>query len=267
MGKLEQTPVLSPEEGVACAVVNPAGSSPVLLVCEHASNVIPASLQALGLDDDARQSHVAWDPGALAVAQELSRILDATLVHARFSRLVYDCNRPPEAESAMPPRSEVFDIPGNTGLTPAEREARTKALYVPFTETLSGEISRRTQQGRPPVLVTIHSFTPVYYGKQREVELGILHDADTALADAMLDAQDETTLLTRRNEPYGPDDGVTHTLQLHGLGNGLPNVMIEVRNDMLESPVQQKKVAQDLAAMLERALKSITLPETEVPDV
>lgn len=264
MSKHEQAPLLSPDEGAASVITNPAGTSAVLLVCEHAANAIPASLDGLGLTSEVRESHVSWDPGALPVAQELSRILDAALVHARFSRLAYDCNRPPEAASAMPERSEIFDIPGNKALSPTARDARAKALYEPFTNMLAHEITRRTEQGRPPVLVTIHSFTPVYHGKPREVELGILHDTDATLADAMLKASHETTMITRRNEPYGMADGVTHTLKLHALSNGLLNVMIEIRNDLLATVPLQKKAAQDIAVLLETALHSLSLTSTEV---
>ncbi len=91
------------------------GEEPVLLVCEHASQRLPERIGSLGLSPDALSSHIAWDPGALAVCRLLSAALDATLVYQRFSRLVYDCNRPPEAESAMPQTSEIFAIPGNQG--------------------------------------------------------------------------------------------------------------------------------------------------------
>ncbi len=264
MGQYEETQLLSAEEGAAVAVTNQEGSSPFLIVCEHASKTIPAGLGGLGLDAGAANSHIAWDPGALAVATELSQILDAPLVEARFSRLAYDCNRPPEAAGAMPEKSEIYDIPGNRNLSPEARARRVRELYEPFSRALTNAITTRVLQGRPPVLVTIHSFTPVYFGEQREVELGILHDEDTTLADAMLANADKTTMLARRNEPYGAADGVTHTLKLHAIPNGLLNVMIEVRNDLLTTGAEQKKVAAELADMLRAALSSLeTTPVTE----
>lgn len=253
MGRLIDTTDL---EGTAAAQLHNAdGKGQVLLVCEHASNRIPAALDNLGLDEATRLSHIAWDPGALAVAQEISRVLDARLVASTVSRLVYDCNRPPESPGAMPKRSEVFDIPGNQNLNEAEKAARVATVYEPFRTLLADTIATSPT---PPVLVTIHSFTPVYLGKQRDVEIGILHDSDTRLADAMLDlAPKHTDMNTRRNDPYGPADGVTHTLKLHALPNGLMNVMIEVRNDLIADADQQRAVGKMLAELVADALTAI----------
>ena len=250
--------ILSVEEGDPVALENAIARGPVILVCEHASRVLPRSLGTLGLPEEALASHIAWDPGALAVSRLVARRLDATLLHQRFSRLVYDCNRPPESPAAMPEKSEIFDVPGNAGLDQAARDARTEALYLPFREKLSRLVKARTAEGRPPVIVTMHSFTPIYFGKQRDVEIGILHDADTRLADAMLaEAAIDGRYDARRNEPYGPEDGVTHTLKEHGLSNGLANVMIEVRNDLIRDEAGQEVVAGYLTGLLGKSLSAI----------
>lgn len=247
--------ILTGEEGDPVALENESARGRVILVCEHASRLLPKSLGTLGLSQEALASHIAWDPGALAVARRMAKSLDATLVFQRFSRLVYDCNRPPESPAAMPEKSEVFDVPGNAGLDQAARDARTEALYLPFRDTLADLVQSRIAGGRAPVIVTMHSFTPVYFGKPREVEIGILHDADTRIADGMLAAAKTAGLYTvRRNEPYGPEDGVTHTLREHGLANGLPNVMIEVRNDLIRDEVGQGVVADYLAGLLSESL-------------
>lgn len=214
---------------------------------------------SLGLSPEALVSHIAWDPGALAVSQLLVKSLDAALIYQRFSRLVYDCNRPPEAEAAMPPVSEVFEIPGNAAISAAERLARTEALYVPFTDAISGFIATRKAHGRPPVMVTMHTFTPVYHGKKRDVEIGILHDEDSRLADAMLAAAGKSArYAVRRNEPYGPADGVTHTLIKHGLKNGLLNVMIEIRNDLVSDEIGQRVMADYLTGLLGESLAALS---------
>lgn len=246
--------ILTQTDGLSYEVINPDGPSPILFVCEHASKTIPPSLNGLGLDTAVTNSHVAWDPGAMAVARLLSQTFNASLIAARYSRLVYDCNRPPEAAGAMPAKSEIFEILGNQGITEAECAARIREIYEPFSAAISTEIASRNA----PVLVTIHSFTPVYFGAQRHVELGILHDTDSRLADAMLKLECEMNV--QRNAPYGPEDGVTHTLQLHALPNGLLNVMIEVRNDLIADEVGQKRVADGLANMLRTALSTL-IPE------
>ncbi|PCJ74205.1 MAG: N-formylglutamate amidohydrolase, partial [Rhodobacteraceae bacterium] len=146
------------QEGVVAAI-NSSGQGDFVLVCEHASRFIPAEFKNLGLENDVLHSHVAWDPGALGVAEEISTQLDAPLVAQRISRLVYDCNRPPESESAMPAKSEIFDVPGNINLSPSQRQARVDQYYLPFQHTLSAQIDSHTARTLPPALVTIHSFT------------------------------------------------------------------------------------------------------------
>ena len=258
---LVERPLLSEAEGDPVAVVNPAGASPFLFVCEHASRRMPASLGNLGLTGDALTSHIAWDPGALAVAEDMAEALDAPLVHQRFSRLVYDCNRPPESPGAMPETSEIYEIPGNRGLSPADRLRRTEGLYLPFHHAVADLLAARKRAGRETVIVTMHSFTPVYLGKPRAVEIGILHDADSRLADAMLAAvKAEDAYDIRRNEPYGPEDGVTHTLIKHGVSNGLMNVMIEVRNDLISDRDGQRVMADYLATLLGEGLAALRIP-------
>jgi predicted N-formylglutamate amidohydrolase len=177
------------------------------------------------------------------------------LVYQRFSRLVYDCNRPPEAAGAMPERSEVYDIPGNAGLSDEEKKARTEALYVPFHAAIRALIRDRKAVGQDTVIVTVHSFTPVFHGKARAVEIGILHDDDSRLADGMLAvANAAPQYKVERNEPYGPADGVTHTLILHGVANGLRNVMIEVRNDLIADQAGQGVVTGYLTRLLQQSL-------------
>ncbi len=247
--------VLSEQEGECVAVERPDGSSPVVVICEHASSRLPERFGDLGLSEDARNSHIAWDPGALAVARGLSRNLDAPLIYQRFSRLIYDCNRPPGSPAAMPEVSEIYDIPGNRQLDSEERRARTDALYLPFHQRIRDLLSRRTALGMASVIVTIHSFTPIYNGQYREVELGILHDTDDRLANRMLAlAGDASLYRTERNQPYGPQHGVTHTLQLHGVSNQLKNVMIEVRNDLIVDDVGQGVMADYLTGLIQRSL-------------
>ncbi|MCP5080592.1 MAG: N-formylglutamate amidohydrolase [Alphaproteobacteria bacterium] len=246
---------LEPGDRGSFSLLNADGDGPAVIVCEHASHFIPEAYANLGLDGEAPTSHVAWDPGANLVAERLSTLFNAPYVRGEVSRLIYDCNRPPEATSAMPARSELFDIPGNAGLDQAERDRRTRTVYEPFK---GGVEEVMAAAGPDAALVTIHSFVPIYHGKPRAVELGILHDADTRLADAMLAAAPRhTTMNTLRNEPYGPEDGVTHTLKLHGLSNGVPNVMIEIRNDLVATPEACKQVAEMLHGLISEALAEV----------
>jgi len=161
--------------------------------------------------------------------------------------LVYDCNRPPDAPDAMPSKSEIFDIPGNAHLSQSERDSRVKTFYRPFQLA----VRRLMERVNDPILVTVHSFTPVYHGKKRSVEIGILHDKDARFADAMLEtANDHTNAIVRRNKPYGPEDGVTHTLKEHGINGGYYNVMLEIRNDLIKTTQQQDSMAKVIAGWI-----------------
>jgi predicted N-formylglutamate amidohydrolase len=239
-------------------VINPQGTSDVVLVCEHASSFIPLEFHDLGLGREELASHIAWDPGALAVARTMSARLDAVLVAQRVSRLVYDCNRPPESASAVPEESEIYRVPGNTGLTAAARRARAARYYFPFRDTLAAVIDKRLAAGRSPVVVTIHSFTPIFRGVARDVEIGILHDIDARLADALLAAgAGDGSRVMRRNEPYGPADGVTHTLIEQAVSRRLLNVMIEIRNDLIRDPDQQAAMARLLSDLVSVAYDAV----------
>jgi len=236
-------------------VENAGGTAPALIVCEHASNAIPATLHRLGLAPGDEMSHAAWDPGALGVARALAGALDAPLISATVSRLVHDCNRPAGTPEAMPARTETIRVPGNEGLSEPERALRGRLYYRPFFEALS-----RTLDARPGhcALVSVHSFTPVWHGVARQVQLGILHDTDIRLAQAVLrHAPAHTDLRLGRNEPYGPEDGVTHTLRVHGVDKGRANVMVEIRNDLIADEAAQAEMGAMLARVLKGALSDL----------
>lgn len=249
-------------DAIPPVIDNAQAASRVILVCEHASRVIPTAWGTLGLTAEQQAAHIAWDPGALAVAQGLSSRLDAVLVHAQASRLVYDLNRAPDQRGAMAIRSEDQDIPGNRGLTAADRMLRTAALYLPFHDTLHGVIAARIAAGRAPVVVTIHSFTPVWFGTPRAVEFGVIHDEDPTLARAILDRAGATGMDCRLNEPYSAADDVTHTLRLHATPYRLPNAMLEIRNDLIATPAACAAMAETLAPVIAGAVASLPMKES-----
>lgn len=232
------------------AAVTEGASAPaeILFVCEHASCAFPEQFGTLGLSDEVLRSHVAWDPGALDLARDLAARFESTVVGGGVSRLLYDCNRPPQAPDAVPTRSEIFDIPGNVGLSAQARDTRVSEIYEPFCAA----VSEALVQVKPRALVTVHSFTPIYHGAPRAVEIGILHDVDSRLADGMLETMQDCRYDTQRNEPYGPEHGVTHSLQLYAQTPPLLNVMLEVRNDLLEDAAS----ASDVADVIEKALRA-----------
>jgi len=237
-----------PENDGIVKVTNADGVANLVLVCEHASCYIPARFNNLGLTPEAAVSHIAWDPGAYEVATRLSALLDAPLVAQQVSRLIYDCNRPEHDPRAMPEKSEIYAIPGNENLSADDRQQRIDAFYTPFHDKLASVIEDKRRTGQQPDIITVHSFTPVFLNKKRDVEIGVLHDTDARLADSLLTTcKTDGRFDVRRNAPYGPEDRVTHTLQTQAIPLGLPNVMLEIRNDLINTAQRQKSVAEWIA--------------------
>lgn len=235
----------------AVRVSNPDGQSSFVIVCDHASNHIPKELGTLGLDTESLVSHIAWDPGAIEVARALAGKLDATLVESCVSRLVADCNRPFDAPDLIPEQSELTVIPGNTGLSPAQRERRIALAHKPFHECLTRVVDDRLRNGRATRLVAIHSFTPVFMNVARPWQVGIIHNGDMTLAGPVMDALiAEGTLIVGNNEPYSPADRVYYTLERHACALGLDAVMIEIRNDEIGTQAGQQSWSDRLAAIL-----------------
>jgi predicted N-formylglutamate amidohydrolase len=235
-------------------IVNGKGRSPIVLACEHAGRLIPESLGSLGLSAEDLCRHIAYDIGAEGVARQLAEMLDAPLVLQRYSRLVYDCNRPPDSPSAIPVISELTSIPGNQGLTAAEREERTRVIYRAFHDQAAAVIEARTSVGKAAIFVTIHSFTPVFKGVARKMHVGLLFDKDRRFTDLVAPLMRKSGPFdVRLNEPYGPEDGVCHTVNLQAGAKGLPYSMIEVRNDLIESESGQVEWAGRLGGVLQQA--------------
>lgn len=240
------------------AVVNLHGRGPIVLICEHASRFIPDGFDSLGLSDIDLQRHIAWDIGALDLARELSVMLDAPLVHATYSRLLLDLNRPTDAVDSIVETSEGTVIPGNVGIGVAQRELRQRQIYAPFHAEIDALVDRRIASGLPTCVVSIHSFTPRYHGVDRPWHVGVIARNDRSLAGALLAAlHAEPGLCVGDNLPYGPQDGVYHSLERHGEARGLRGAMIEVRNDLLDDAESRERWAQTLRRTLEAALREI----------
>ncbi|MYZ48211.1 N-formylglutamate amidohydrolase [Propylenella binzhouense] len=233
-------------------VENGGGTSRFVLLCDHASNACPPGLGDLGLAQADWQAHIAWDPGALAVARRLSRLLDAPLVHAAVSRLVLDCNRAPDARDLVPAFSGGIRIAGNEGLPPEERARRIAAVHEPYHDGIERVLAARLAAGSETALVAVHSFTPVLGGVARPWHVGILFGRDRRLADRCLATlRAEPGLVVGENEPYSPRDGVYYTLGRHGEARGLPSVMIEIRNDLIAEEEGQASWAERIARALD----------------
>lgn len=250
MGEAVRTGVATQD---SVRVSNRGGSGAYVLTCDHASNFMPPEYGALGLSEAELARHIAWDPGALAVARRMAEAMDATLVETCISRLVLDCNRPLDAPDLVPPVSETTPIPGNQQLTPQERQARVDRCWKPFHDTVDAVVRERLARGQETRLVSVHSFNPVYKGVSRPWQIGIIHDEDTRLARPLIASLEAVAgLSVAANQPYSPADLVYFTLERHARSRGLPCAMIEIRNDEVADAAGQRKWAQLLAALLSR---------------
>ena len=227
---------------------NAAGRSPFLLTCDHYGRAIPQALGDLGLPADELTRHIAWDIGIAGVAEALSQALDAHLIAQRYSRLVIDCNRPPGAPSSIPRISEATIIPANEGLAHDAAEARRGAIFDPYHRRISEIIDARLREGVPTVLVSLHSFTPVYAGIARPWHIGTLYQRDTRLPPLLLKLlRAESELVVGDNEPYAVSDETDYTIPVHGEARGLMNSGIEIRQDLIAEPAGQRQWADRLA--------------------
>ncbi len=227
---------------------NTAGRSPFLLTCDHYGRLIPKALGDLGLPEGELSRHIAWDIGIAGVADALSKQLDAHLIAQRYSRLVIDCNRPPVAASSIPRISEATTIPGNEGLAREAVEMRRQTIFDPYHRHIQGVIDARLREGMPTVLVSLHSFTPVYAGIARPWHIGTLYQRDTRLPPLLLRLlRTEADLVVGDNEPYAVSDETDYTIPVHGEARGLMNSGIEIRQDLIEDQAGQKQWADRLA--------------------
>jgi predicted N-formylglutamate amidohydrolase len=232
-------------------VENPEGSGPFVIVCDHASNRIPEEYGSFGFAADALKTHIAWDPGALAVARLLSARLDAPLLWPDVSRLVIDCNRAPDASSLIVVESEGRKVEANRGLSAAERSRRLDRIHTPYHEAIDSCLRRRSAAGLTTALIAVHSFTPVYFGKARPWQAGIVFGDDRRIADRLVrELKADPALTVGSNEPYSPADQVYYTVERHAGPRALPAAMIEIRNDEIGDEVGQRSWADRLANSL-----------------
>jgi predicted N-formylglutamate amidohydrolase len=232
-------------------VENPDGAGAFVIVCDHASNRIPDDYQSFGYAEDALQTHIAWDPGALGVARRLSAKLDAPLIWPDVSRLVLDCNRALDASSLIVVESEGRPVPANRALDPDERVRRLDRIHTPYHDAIDACLKRRLAAGLPTALIAVHSYTPVYFGKTRPWHVGIVFDEDRRMADVLIRGlKADPALNVGVNEPYAPADQVYYTVSRHAGQWDLPAAMIEIRNDEIGDEAGQRDWADRLADLL-----------------
>lgn len=226
--------------------------APFLLVCDHGGRAVPRRLGRLGLPDAVFKTHIAWDIGALGYAERLADRLGATLIWQAYSRLVIDCNRLPGHDGSIPAVSDRVAIPGNSGLSEADREARVGEIHAPYHAAIAAEVGRRLIVGERPLMICAHSFTPKLQDEVRPWHVGVLHGGQSPASERLLRLLGaEGGLVVGDNQPYAMD-GTDYTAPVHAWANGLDVIELEVRQDLIAETDGQERFANLFARLLPR---------------
>ena len=263
MSAVQTRPLLGPGDPPPVTVLRPGATRPVLVLCDHASNAVPSGID-LGVPAGEMRRHVAFDIGGRRMAERLSERLGATAVFSSYSRLVMDLNRPPGDPTSTPAVSDGTVVPANRDVPPDEVARRADALYRPYHDRVAAEIRRLSAGGAVPAIVSVHSFTPVMHGFRRPWQVGLLWDWDPRMAVPMI-----ARLLRRGdlcvgdNQPYSGRGMVGHTIDVHCTAAGLPNALVEVRQDLVATDADADRWADLLSAALVPVLDDPALRRIE----
>ena len=229
-------------------LLNPEGSSPFVLTCEHASCAVPSEYQNLGITDEALSRHIGWDIGARWVVEAISQLLDAPAVCSRYSRLLIDCNRDIHDHDLIVSESDGTKITSNAKISEQEREKRLTQFYQPYHEAIDQLLQKRSE--KETVLLSIHSFTPTLGAKERPFDLGVLFDRYEGLAQEVGQRLHHKTYRVRYNEPYSGLDGLIFSARSHGERHGLLYLELEINNGMIAKENYARRVGQILGETL-----------------
>jgi len=254
------TPLLGKSEKPVVRVVNAQSKSQLLIVCDHASNKIPKKLGNLGVRKKDLEKHVAWDPGTEDIDLYMAKQLKAPAVVAEYSRLVVDLNRGKKSPDIM---REVYDhivVPANKGLTPAQKKQRIDEFFTPYHEMIETRLKQILARKKVPVLISIHSFTPKMDGFKRPWHVGVLWNKDDRIARHVIQnmrALDKKHLGRRivvgENEPYTLKDENLgeNTISVHAEKRRIPYIIVEFRQDLVNTKAKAEKWAKFFLASLE----------------
>jgi len=235
--------------------VNEDGPAPIIIICDHASNRVPAAYGSLGLPQAAFERHIAWDIGAAAISEILARRLGAPAILSEVSRLLIDCNRNFEDPGLAPAISDGTEVPANRDLPRAERERRWRAYHQPYHQTVADTIERKLAAGQQPIVLSIHSMTPALKGVARPWQIAICWAEDRRLSSPMLAAlRARPGIVVGDNEPYLLDPREDYSVPIHAMRRGLKHLQVEFRQDEVAAPAGQQRWAGLFSDCLEEVL-------------
>lgn len=235
----------------AFTLLRPEGRGGFVIFCDHASNHVPAGLNRLGLSPAELARHIAWDIGAGAITAILSELLDAPAILCATSRLVIDCNRRLESRDLIPEISDGTPIPGNRGLSAADRASRIARFFTPYHEAVESVLAARVASGQTPMALSIHSMTPSLAGRARPWQIALSSHSDRSWAEPMLAAlRRPGDANVGDNQPYALDPNIDFSTPYHALRRNLPYLQVEFRQDEVAEPAGQQSWARRFAQAL-----------------
>lgn len=225
------------------------------MICDHASNHIPAELGDLGLAAAALARHIAWDIGAAGVTESLSELLDAPAILCGTSRLVIDCNRQPAAPSLIPAVSDGTEVPGNAAIGDAEKAERLERWFRPYHDAIESVLLERAARGAESIVIAVHSMTPSLGGQERPWQISLSSHADRRLTEPMLDSlRAPGDIVVGDNVPYRIDLDLDYSIPFHALRRGLRHLQVEFRQDEIADAVAGRRWARRFAQALSSCL-------------
>lgn len=193
-----------------------------------------------------KETHWAYDPGASELVLELASALHAPAVMSDFTRLLADPNRPPDAIDIFRAAAEGKSISFNQGLDADERQKRMSLLYEPYHQAFD----RAVAESQVSLCFSVHTFTPVYEGNKRELEVGVLFDQEEAQAGVLAEAFSKAGFRVALNEPYSGREGLIYSVEQHALKHGRRCLELEVRNDLAQAQAVRDRIVDVLVATL-----------------
>jgi predicted N-formylglutamate amidohydrolase len=229
-------PLLAPDDPPPVIAIPATGDTRLVVICDHASRAVPRALGDLGVPRAEWDRHIAWDIGAFEVSKRLAARFGCAVMASGYSRLVVDCNRRLDDPGLCPEISDGTPVPGNFALTAAQRAARVAALHAPYHKAVADTLAGMMRQGRVPVVVAMHSCTPVFKGFERPWHVGVLWKSDPRLpVPLMARLAAHEGVVVGDNEPYDARDGHGYTMRAHCEEAGLPHALIEIRQDLIDT--------------------------------
>lgn len=207
----------------------------LVLTCEHAGNLIPPTFQYLfkGADGEL-EAHTGWDPGSLEITRTLAEHFGVEYFSYEYTRLLIEVNRSEKHAQLYSKYSQK--------LMSQDKNFLLKTYYQPYRRKIEGVMRDFLEDNFIVVHLAVHTFTPIWEGKEREVEIGLLFD-ETREGEATFCRQWLQEIKSidpirevKMNEPYqGADDGFTTYLRTRFSDDEYLGLELEVSQKFVDS--------------------------------